>query len=129
MSRRKSRQASRVAPEDQLLAELKEIAVPPLVEAIEEHFAGYFNELGITLQLAEQASNESIVELRNKTLAYMEAAAARLKIDFTWQVSMYRAQKQVVLIFPGDSVIPPGGHLELVYKVYPGSQGTATSDA
>lgn len=88
MSRRKSRQAARVAPEDQLLAQIREIAAPPLVEAVEEHFAGYFNELGITLRLAEQASDESIVELRNKMLICIEAAVARLKIDFTWQVSM-----------------------------------------
>ena len=122
MSRRKSRQTSRVPPEDQLLAEVKELAAPPLVEAVEEHFAGYFNEMGITLQLAEQATDESIVELRNKMLACMEVATARLKIDFTWQVSMYRAQKQVVLIFPGDSAIPPGGDLELIYKVHPSSR-------
>ena len=118
MSRRKSRQASRVTPEDQLLAEVTEIAAPPLVKSVEEHFAGYFNELGITLQLAEEATDEGIVELRNKILTCIEATAARLKISFTWQVSMYRAQKQVVLIFPGDSVIPPGGDLELIYKVY-----------
>lgn len=129
MSRRKSRQAARVAPEDQLLAQIREIAAPPLVEAVEEHFAGYFNELGITLRLAEQASDESIVELRNKMLICIEAAVARLKIDFTWQVSMYRAQEQVVLIFPGDGVIPSGGDLELIYKVYPSSHGAAASDA
>jgi len=117
VSRRKSRQAARVAPEDQLLAQIREIASPPLVEAIEEHFAGYFNELGITIRLAEQASDESVVELRNRLLNGIEAVVARLNIDFTWQVSMYRAQEQVVLIFPGDGVIPSGGDLELIYRV------------
>jgi hypothetical protein len=113
---------SRLAPEDLLLAEVKEIALPPLVEAIEEHFAGYFNEFGITLRLSEQAPDEIIVELRNKVLTRMEAASEQLKIDFTWQVSMYRGQTQVVLLFPGDSAIPPGGELALIYKVYPSSQ-------
>ncbi len=86
------------------------------MEAVEEHFAGYFNELGVTLRLAEQASDESIVELRNKLLNCIEAVVARLDMDFTWQVSMYRAQKQVALIFPGDSVISSGVDLELIYK-------------
>jgi hypothetical protein len=118
MSRRKLRQEERKPPEDRLLERVQAIAKPPLVESVEEHFAGYFNELGITLRLQAQVEDQEVVALRNDLLRCLEDSAVELAIDFTWQLSMYRGQDQVALVFPGDSAIPTGSPLELIYKVY-----------
>ena len=118
MSRRTSRHEDGLPPEARLVARVQEVAVPPLVESIEEHFAGYFNELGITLRLSARATDEDIIALRNNVLACLEKATSELAINFKWLVSMYRGQDQVALIFPGNSPIPSGHRLELVYESY-----------
>ena len=118
MSHRKLRRLERVPPMDQLMADVKAIGVRPLVESVEEHFAGYFNELGITLRLNEQASEHDVVVLRNSILQLIERKSSELQVNFTWQVSMYRGAEQIALIFPGDTAILLGHPLELIYKTY-----------
>jgi hypothetical protein len=115
MSQRKDRQRTRLSPVDQVLDDVRVIADWPFVRSVEDHFAGYFNELGITINLTDDASNFDVIQLRNKVLAYLKNASVELELEFTWQVSFWRNLQQIVLLFPSSHHHPAELALEQIY--------------
>lgn len=88
-----------------LMAKVREAAQGPLVLSVTEHFAGYFDELGITIELHTDASKDQIAALRR----VVYAAMSQTKVPFKWIV-MFRQEKQSVgELVPND---PLGGELE-----------------
>jgi hypothetical protein len=114
MTSRKQRQSDRISPEVKVLAEVRVLADKPYVRSVDDHFAGYFNELGITINLNESTTDQEIIALRNSLLEYLEKVGKEEKIEFTWQVAFWRGLVQVALLFPGNSPIEPGEPLELI---------------
>ncbi|RYY86589.1 MAG: hypothetical protein EOO15_14090 [Chitinophagaceae bacterium] len=115
MSNRKQRQLDRIAPEVRLLSDVREIAKKPFVLSVEDHFAGYFKELGITVRLAIETTDSEIIALRNELLTYLSQAFSEQKLEFTWQVDFRRGTDQAALLFPGDRPIEGGAPLELIF--------------
>ena len=111
MSKRKERQSNRVAPENRLLDDVRAISDKPIVRSVEEHFAGYFNELGITINLTDDAADSDVIELRNALLTYLGGVS----LDFTWQISFWRNLKQIALLFPDSKVHPTTGELAHIF--------------
>jgi hypothetical protein len=88
-----------------LMAKLREAAQAPLVLSVTDHFAGYFDELGITIEVHPAASEEQIVGLRRQIYAVM----SRTKVPFKWIVMFRQGKKSVGELVPND---PFGGGLE-----------------
>jgi hypothetical protein len=103
MSEGDERQRSRMTVGARLIAGVCAIADTPFVEDVENHFAGYFNELAITVRLREQASDADVIALQNKLLAFLNTGDAASSPDFTWLIKFSRGGKSLRSLFPGDA--------------------------
>lgn len=85
-----------------LIADVCVIADRPFVEAVENNFAGYFNELGITVKLRPEANDEDVISLQNQLLAFFNSTDELRPSGFTWLVKFSRGDKNLRSLFPGD---------------------------
>ena len=85
-----------------LIADVCQIADKPSVEEVENNFAGYFNELGITIKLRPEASDEDVIALQNELLAFFNSTYEVRPAGFTWLVKFTRGGKSLRSLFPGD---------------------------
>jgi hypothetical protein len=99
-------QQERMSVGVRLIAEVCVIADKPFVESVENNFAGYFNELGITVKLRPEASDDQAISLQNELLAFFNSTSAARPSGFTWLVKFSRGDKSLRSLFPGD---PPRG--------------------
>ncbi len=98
-------------PEEvRFIAEVCSIADKPFVEAVENNFAGHFNELGITVRLRPDATDDEVIDLQNDLLAYL--THEEKSPSFTWLVSFSRAGHNLRSLFPGDLPRNRGDSLE-----------------
>lgn len=101
-SRQKQRRASRISLEDTVISEVRALASKPFVLAIEDHFAGYFNELGLTITVSDSALDVDVIKLRNKLLELLETLVPTGSSPFTWQVAFTRNSKTIEVLCPDD---------------------------
>lgn len=94
----------------QLIADVCAIAERPFVEAVENNFAGHFNELQVTIRLRPESTDEEVVGLQNELLTYLESSVS--SPDFTWLVKFMRGHQELRSIFPGDRTRYPGENAE-----------------
>lgn len=95
-------QLERMSVGVRLIADVCAIADKPFVEAVENNFAGYFNELGITVKLRPEASDEDVISLQNQLLAFLDSTDKARPSGFTWLVKFSRGDKSLRSLFPGD---------------------------
>lgn len=65
-SKQKQRQVGHISLEEAACSEAKAISARSFVLTFESHFAGYFNELGLTITVNDTASSSDIIKLRNE---------------------------------------------------------------
>jgi hypothetical protein len=102
VSERDEGQLERMSVGARLIADVCVMADRPFVEAVENNFAGYFNELGITIRLRPDASDEDVIWLQNDLLAFFESNYEVKPEGFTWLVKFSRGGKSLRSLFPGD---------------------------
>ena len=85
-----------------LITDVCAIADRPFVEAVENNFAGYFNELGITIKLRPDAGDEDVIALQNQLLAFFDSTDEVRPAGFTWMIKFSRGDKSLRSLFPGD---------------------------
>ena len=85
-----------------LIADVCLIADKPFVEIVENNFAGYFDELEITVKLRPEASDADVIALQNKLLSFFSSTDEARPAGFTWLVKFSRAGKSLRSLFPGD---------------------------
>jgi hypothetical protein len=112
MSHVDAKQSENASPEDRIVAEVRSIAERGIVASVEDHFAGYFNELNVTVNLQPEAQDPEVIRLRNELLAHLEKRFALSPIGFTWQVSFWRSLSCVEVLYPGDSVLSESATLQ-----------------
>ena len=95
-----------------LIADICEIADRPIVEAIENRFAGYFNELGIVVKLRADAGDADVIALQNQLLEYFTLTSDDRPPEFTWVIKFFRDGKELRSLFPGDDPRKAGDDLE-----------------
>ncbi|WP_156383503.1 hypothetical protein [Pseudoxanthomonas sp. Root65] len=101
MSKQKGLPDSALA--DRVVAGVRAIAMQwPFVTSASDHFAGYFNELGITLTIASDARDDDVLSLQNMLLAYLDSFWAKENPDFTWVVMFSDETKAIVPLVLGD---------------------------
>ena len=98
----KKRQARRRAPEDLVVEKVSALASKPYVLCVENHFAGYFNELGFRIQVQAVTSKEEILCLSNELLIELQAHFAEHALTFSWQVGFYQGEELIHVVAAGD---------------------------
>jgi hypothetical protein len=101
-SGQKKRQLDRMSLEERVCTEVREVASKPFVLLVEDHFAGYFNELGLTVIVIESASDSDVIILRNELLQHLESRLRKGTSPFSWQVAFQRDGQTIEVLFPGD---------------------------
>jgi hypothetical protein len=86
----------------QLIVEICSIANRPFVESVENTFAGYFNELGVTVKFAPDATDADVIALTNELLEFFNAIKDPPE-GFTWTVAFTRGGKKLRSLLPGDA--------------------------
>lgn len=81
---------------DELVSAIRSSATADCVQEVSEHFAGYFDELGITVSVKPDTLDEEIREVKN-TIA---SVLSRFEIPFRWMVLFQRDGKSAGVLFP-----------------------------
>jgi hypothetical protein len=79
-----------------LVSAVRRAATANCVLQVAEHFAAYFDELGITVSVKDDTSDEEIRELKNK----VSPALATFEVPFLWLVTFQRRGKSAGALFP-----------------------------
>lgn len=103
MSRQKTRQHQRLAPEQVLEDKVRSLADRPGVRSVDTHFAGAYNELGLTIHLDPASSEADYHALRNTLL---DALPPRAPGAVTWILTFRRNGKIIDTVAPGDKQCP-----------------------
>lgn|ERR1700687_2720532 len=88
------------------------------VQQISEHFAGYFDELGITVSVKDDTPDDSIRDLKNK----ISTALSRFDVPFRWMVSFQREGKSAGVLFPDGLFTGAADSLRVALVLEPESQ-------
>jgi hypothetical protein len=81
---------------DEAVSAVRRIATGSLVLKVSEHFAGYFDELGITISLDGSASVDEIRDLKNRVAPEL----IQMKMPFQWMVLFEKDGKSAGVLFP-----------------------------
>lgn len=87
---------------NEIVDKIRALSDLPFVTSVDEHFAGYFNELGLSLFLSENCTPLEFEQLVNTILAFLNEALPKGNDKFSWMLFFYKDNKQVGLFFPGD---------------------------
>jgi hypothetical protein len=102
MSDRKQRQLDRLSPEDRILLDVRGISEAYPVVSVESHMVGYFNELGITVDLRPDANKAEFLALRSALRDYFDKTYALSPPKFTWMVMFTRTRERLHPLIQGD---------------------------
>ena len=102
MSEHDEDQRERMSVGARLIVDICAVADKPFVEAVENNFAGYFDELGILVKLRPDARDDDVIALQNQLLDLFRSSC-ELPPGFTWLVKFSRAGKDLRTLFPGDA--------------------------
>ncbi|NOU22756.1 MAG: hypothetical protein HOO93_13420 [Methyloglobulus sp.] len=89
---------------ERILAKVGSIANRPVVRDIEDHYAVYFDELGITINLNDEATEMEWQELAIDLLNFLNKELPKDNEHFRWLLSIRHKLRQVGLFFPGDNI-------------------------
>lgn len=92
-----------MSAEARLIVDVCAMGERPFVESVENHFAGHFNEIGITVRLKPEATDEEVIGLQNEFLQYFSTTEEERPPGFTWMVSFSRGGRKLRSLFPGDA--------------------------
>jgi hypothetical protein len=81
---------------DELLSAIRSGAKSDCVEKVSEHFAVYFDELGITISVKADTPDEEIRDLKNRITTVL----SRFESPFRWMVLFQRNGKSAGVLFP-----------------------------
>ena len=79
-----------------LVTSLRSTLSDPLVVGVSDHFAGYFDELGITITVKPDTPDEHVRTLKEKIAPILFQHPQ----PFKWMVMFQREGKQIAAFFP-----------------------------
>jgi hypothetical protein len=94
--------ARNIELEARIISDVKAIANRPFVVSVSDHYAGYWDELGLTLTLAPDSRDEDVIALQNELLVYLNRFWIENKPDFDWMVMFSRGTDKMVPLVAGD---------------------------
>ena len=87
---------------DEVVATALKLANQSFVISVEDHYAGYWDELGFSVFLKEDATDSDIIHLRNQLLSYLNSVLPKGNPYFSWVVGFRRKKETIEVIVPGD---------------------------
>lgn len=81
------------------------------VSEVRDHFAEYFDELGLWVQFREGTPDQEVIEVGNELLAYLNEALPQNNRWFRWLLSLERGRETLDVIAPGDKPRDVNGKL------------------
>jgi hypothetical protein len=78
------------------------VATKHRVLSVEPHFAGYFNELGLRVDVAADAAPNEVLDLANALLEAITQTTSTMELSFSWTVGIYRGEELLRVLSPGD---------------------------
>jgi hypothetical protein len=88
---------------EQVLAGVRSICSKYSVTDVHGHFAGYWDELGMTITFDDATADEAVISARNEMVVWLEWKFSELKPPFTWMLSIRRQLSTIDVVFPGDA--------------------------
>lgn len=79
-----------------LVTAIRSTLSDPSVVGISDHFAGYFEEVGITITVKPDTPDQHVRTLKEK----LAPALLQHPQPFKWMVMFHRAGKQIAVLFP-----------------------------
>jgi hypothetical protein len=101
-----------VAKYNQVVTGVRSRASISSVLEVRDHFAGYFNELGLWVQFREGTPDREVIEVGNDLLVYLNEVLPRDNEWFRWILSLERGQQTLDVVLPGDKPRDLNGELE-----------------
>ena len=96
---------------NEVVSGIRARASRPSVLEVCDHFAGYFNELGLWVQFREDAPDREVIEVGNELLAYLNEVLPRDNSWFPWMLSLERGRDTLDVIAPGEKPRDVNGKL------------------
>ena len=87
----------------EVVSGVKSRASRPSVLEVRDHFAGYFDELGLWVQFRDGTSDQEVIEVGNELLTYLNDVLPRNNESFRWILSVERGRDTLDVIVPGDT--------------------------
>lgn len=87
----------------EMVSAVRRVAISDRVLQVEEHFAGYFDELGITVSVESDTSDDDIRDLKNRIAPQL----ARFDMPFKWVVLFQRDGELAAVLFPDGQFTGP----------------------
>jgi hypothetical protein len=93
-----------VAKYNDAVDRVKALSDPSLVESIDDHYAVYWDELGLFVKLRDEALDADVISLRNKILFLLTEILPDGNPYFTWGVGFRRWSKTIEVLYPRDEI-------------------------
>jgi hypothetical protein len=92
---------------DDVVNKVKTLCNRPFVDAVEDHYACYWDELGLSVKLRDDALDAEVIALRNGLLSLLSEILPNESSDFTWLVGFRRSDKTIEVLSPDDRARDP----------------------
>jgi hypothetical protein len=96
---------------EEVVSGVRSIASGPSVAEVRDHFAGYFDELGLWVRFLEGTPDNDVIELRNELVAYLNSVLPEGNPLFSWGLSIERGRDTLDVIAPGEGPLERNGKL------------------
>lgn len=83
---------------------VKAISTLSFVKDIEDHYAIYFDELGLTVNIQDGSPENEWEPLVGQLIDYLNSVLPKGNHQFCWILSVYRGIEQIGLFFPGETL-------------------------
>jgi hypothetical protein len=89
---------------NQVVSKARDLCHRSFVDDVEDHYAGYWDELGLSVKLRDNATDAETLALRNDLLRMLDDILPKGNPLFCWQVAFRRCGDTIEVLFPGDEV-------------------------
>jgi hypothetical protein len=87
---------------DDIVNRLKTLCDRPFVDAVEDHYACYWDELGLSVKVRDDTPDSNVIALRNSLLNLLSDVLPKGNPDFTWLIGFRRRNKTIEVLSPDD---------------------------
>jgi len=89
---------------NQVVSKAKSLCNRSFVEDVQDHYAGYWDELGLSVELRDNATDLETLTLRNDLLRMLDGILPKGNPKFCWQAAFRRCGDTIEVLFPGDEL-------------------------
>jgi len=105
-----------------VVSAVRKVATADCVLQVSEHFAVYFDELGITVSVRDDTSDEDVRELKNKLFPVL----AGFTMPFLWVMDFQRRGKSAGVLFPNGLFTGTAGSAKVAIFLAPENEQLET---